>query len=82
MEYEDTGGCTGPEMEAKMVETAEGEFILERQPVLEDNQGGPRIVSYDAEEDVEQEHPYLILDVRSAQEFDHNRIHRGMSATF
>lgn len=67
------------EMVAKMVKNEKGEYTLERMPV-DDNQvnnGGPKIVTYDADEDIQQEFPYLILDVRSAEEFKVNRIHRS-----
>ena len=78
-EYEDSGSYvpSGPEMVAKMVRTENGEYELERVPESNNNQTGPRIVSYDEDDDVEEDYPYLILDVRSPEEFRLNRIHRG-----
>jgi centrosomal protein CEP41 len=77
-EYEDTGNSSTPEMVAKMVQNKNGTFVLERVP-SEDNQtaGGPRIVSYEADESVEYDVPYLILDTRTKEEFASNRIHRA-----
>ncbi|KAG7383285.1 Centrosomal protein of 41 kDa [Phytophthora boehmeriae] len=80
-EYEDTG-CSGqPEMIARMVKGPNGEFSMERVPVEDNNQdmGGPRIVSYDAEEKEDYDPPYLVLDTRSKEEFATNRIHRAKS---
>ncbi|TMW55614.1 hypothetical protein Poli38472_010496 [Pythium oligandrum] len=82
-EYEDGGGSVSdqPEMVAKMVKKSDGKFIMERVPA-EDNQShggasGPRIVSYEAEEQEEYDPPYLILDTRTKEEFAVNRIHRA-----
>lgn len=77
-EYEDTGSA-GPEMVARMVKGANGEFSMERVPVGEDNQDncGPRIVSYDSEEKEDYDPPYLVLDTRTKEEFAANRIHRS-----
>ncbi|KDO31449.1 hypothetical protein SPRG_04064 [Saprolegnia parasitica CBS 223.65] len=83
-EYEDVGkGCdsASPEMVARMVKNAKGEYVMERH-AADDNQaqsGGPRVVSYDAEEREEYEAPYLILDTRPREEFVENRIHRAKS---
>lgn len=84
-EYEDSGSgssASQPEMVARMVEKRDGQLVLERVPV-EDNQSaganGPRIVSYDAEEQEAYDPPYLILDTRSKDEFAVNRIHRAKS---
>lgn len=85
-EYEDcgNGGDSNPgqpEMVARMVKKGDGKFVMERVPA-EDNQvssSGPRIVSYDAEEQEEYDPPYLILDTRSKEEFAVNRIHRAKS---
>ncbi|ETK97087.1 hypothetical protein F441_00352 [Phytophthora nicotianae CJ01A1] len=78
-EYEDTGGASQPEMVARMVKGANGEFTMERVPVSEGNQEncGPRIVSYEADEMEDYDAPYLILDTRSKEEFAVNRIHRA-----
>lgn len=87
-EYEDNGsssnGASGPgqpEMVARMVKKSDGKFVMERVPA-EDNQSsvsGPRIVSYEAEEQEEYDPPYLILDTRAKDEFAVNRIHRAKS---
>ncbi|RHY74961.1 hypothetical protein DYB30_004485 [Aphanomyces astaci] len=78
-EYEDTGkgDAAAPEMVARMVKNADGEFVMERQ-VSDDNQehAGPRVVSYDAEEGENYDVPYLILDTRPREDFTENRIHR------
>ncbi|KAG6964987.1 hypothetical protein JG688_00007441 [Phytophthora aleatoria] len=78
-EYEDIGGASQPEMVARMVKGANGEFTMERVPVGEDNQesSGPRIVSYEADEMEDYDAPYLVLDTRSKEEFATNRIHRS-----
>lgn len=76
-EYEDTGAYRGPEMVAKMVKSATGNYAIEREP--ESNNQGPRIVTYEEDENVQEEFPYLILDVRSREEFKINRIHRAQS---
>ncbi|KAE9291287.1 hypothetical protein PR003_g25075, partial [Phytophthora rubi] len=85
-EYEDTGSASQPEMVARMVKGADGEFSMERVPVDEDNQEscGPRIVSYEAEEKEDYDPPYLVLDTRTKDEFAANRIHRAKNypATF
>ncbi|KAL4101583.1 hypothetical protein PRIC1_005335 [Phytophthora ramorum] len=85
-EYEDTGSASQPEMVARMVKGANGEFSMERVPVGDDNQEscGPRIVSYDAEEKEDYDPPYLLLDTRTKEEFAANRIHRAKNypATF
>lgn len=84
-EYEDNGSyvASGPELVAKMVKDENGEYSMQRQP--ENNQnglaGGPRIVSYEENEDIQEDYPYLILDNRSVQEFNINRIHRGIITT-
>ncbi|KAF1323942.1 hypothetical protein FI667_g10209, partial [Globisporangium splendens] len=82
-EYEDGGDSAGgqPEMIARMVRKDDGKFVMEHVPA-EDNQssaGGPRIVSYDAEEQEEYDPPYLILNTRTKEEFAANRIHRAKS---
>ncbi|ETV87566.1 hypothetical protein H257_01094 [Aphanomyces astaci] len=81
-EYEDTGkgDAAAPEMVARMVKNADGEFVMERQ-VSDDNQehAGPRVVSYDAEEGENYDVPYLILDTRPREDFTENRIHRSKS---
>ena len=83
-EYEENGStyvAPGPELVAKMVKDESGEYSMQRQP--ENNQsgglasGGPRVVSYEEDEDIQEDYPYLILDTRSVQEFNINRIHRG-----
>ncbi|KAG7383070.1 Centrosomal protein of 41 kDa [Phytophthora pseudosyringae] len=86
-EYEDTGSASQPEMVARMVKGANGEFTMERVPAAdEDNQEGcgPRIVSYEADEKEDYDAPYLVLDTRSKEEFASNRIHRAKNypATF
>lgn len=80
-EYEDTGKESSgqPEMVARMVKQDNGKFVMERVP-SEDNQagsGGPRVVSYDANEREDYDPPYLILDTRTKEEFSVNRIHRS-----
>ncbi|ETW10068.1 hypothetical protein H310_00454 [Aphanomyces invadans] len=81
-EYEDTGkgDAAAPELVARMVKNADGEYVMERQ-VSDDNQehAGPRIVSYDAEEGENYDVPYLILDTRPREDFAQNRIHRSKS---
>ncbi|KAE9284043.1 hypothetical protein PF008_g27254 [Phytophthora fragariae] len=85
-EYEDIGSASQPEMVARMVKGADGEFSMERVPVDEVNQEscGPRIVSYEAEEKEDYDPPYLVLDTRTKDEFAANRIHRAKNypATF
>ncbi|RLN74245.1 hypothetical protein BBJ28_00000583 [Nothophytophthora sp. Chile5] len=82
-EYEDTGSASRPEMVARMVKGANGEFTMERVPASEDNNSeescGPRIVSYDAEEKEDYDPPYLVLDTRTKEEYAANRIHRAKS---
>lgn len=83
-EYEDQGGGSSgqPEMVAKMVKKSDGKFVMERVPAEANNQSnnsGPRIVSYDAEEEEEYDPPYLILDTRTKEEFAVNRIQRSKS---
>ncbi|CCI50723.1 unnamed protein product [Albugo candida] len=78
-EYEDTNGkcAPGPEMLAKMVER-DGKYCLDRVPV-NNNSGGPRVISYEADEVEEYDAPYLILDTRSKEEFTTNRLQRAQS---
>ncbi|GMF23828.1 unnamed protein product [Phytophthora lilii] len=64
-------------MVARMVKGPNGEFSMERVPAGKDNQEGPRIVSYDAEEKEDYDPPYLVLDTRTKEEFAVNRIHRA-----
>jgi centrosomal protein CEP41 len=84
-EYEDNGGSSQsgqPEMVAKMVKKSDGKFVMERVPCEDSNQhsnGGPRVVSYEAEEAEEYDPPYLILDTRTKEEFAANRIQRAKS---
>lgn len=86
-EYEDSGSFvpSGPEMVAKMVRSDDGAYTLERVPESNNmhddlaTTGGPRIVTHDEDDDVAHNYPYLILDVRSAEEFNQNRIHRAKS---
>eukprot|EP00644_Phytophthora_capsici_P018409 jgi/Phyca11/47641/gw1.91.68.1 len=68
-EYEDTGSSQ-PEMIARMVQGTDGEFTMERVPANGENQEncGPRIVSYDAEENEDYDPPYLVLDTRTKEE--------------
>lgn len=85
-EYEDTGSASQPEMVARMVEGASGEFSMQRVPVRDNNdeKSGPRIVTYEADEKEEYEAPYLVLDTRTKEDFAINRIHRSKNypATF
>ncbi|OQS04849.1 sporangia induced hypothetical protein [Thraustotheca clavata] len=82
-EYEDTGkGCdaSSPEMVARMVKNDKGDYIMERHMADNNqNQSGPRIVSYEAEEAEQYDAPYLILDTRPREDFVENRIHRAKS---
>ena len=76
-EYEDTGVRPGPEMVAKVVTDKHGQAVIQREP--DPSNQGPRIVTYDALDVVDEAYPYLILDVRPVTDYSVNRIHRAKS---